>query len=81
MNVEIASGGRDLIRVADDGAGMGPKELLLAVRHHASKIASADDLLDLLSAFGEALSSIRVCFRLTLVSRIPSVDAAFSLKS
>jgi DNA mismatch repair protein MutL len=83
VNVEIASGGRDLIRVADDGAGMGPKELLLAVQHHAtSKIASADDLssISTLGFRGEALSSIGSVSRLTLVSRIPSVDAAFSLK-
>lgn len=81
--VEIAGGGCDLIRVADDGGGMGPDDLLLAVQHHAtSKIISASDLtaISTLGFRGEALSSICAVSHLTLVSRLTCSDAAFSLR-
>ena len=45
VDIEIAGGGRDLIRIADDGAGIPVDELALAVEAHAtSKIESAADL-------------------------------------
>src|ERR1700733_9315137 len=43
--VEIADGGRELIRVIDDGGGIPPQELPLAFASHAtSKLTSDDDL-------------------------------------
>jgi len=44
VDIEIAGGGRDLIRIADDGSGIPADELTLAVEAHAtSKIESAAD--------------------------------------
>ncbi len=60
--VEIANGGIDRIRVADDGRGMSEADLsICADAHTTSKIAAEDDLLKLetLGFRGEALSSIR----------------------
>src|SRR3989304_2857739 len=61
VEVDVAEGGTELIRVADDGEGMHREDLLLAVTSHAtSKIESADDLFRVQSMGfrGEALASI-----------------------
>ncbi|MBN1807810.1 MAG: ATP-binding protein, partial [Planctomycetes bacterium] len=45
VDIEIASGGASLIRVTDDGSGVYPDDLPLAVEHFAtSKISSAEDI-------------------------------------
>lgn len=45
IDVDIEAGGGELIRIVDDGEGIHPDDLLLAVTAHAtSKIATADDL-------------------------------------
>jgi DNA mismatch repair protein MutL len=59
--VSIELGGKKLIRVEDDGEGMGPEDARLAIERHAtSKIRSADDLAAIrtLGFRGEALPSI-----------------------
>jgi DNA mismatch repair protein MutL len=67
--VEIESGGKTLVRVADDGEGMGREDALLALdRHATSKIRSADDLVGV-ATFGfrgEALPSIAAVSRFEL---------------
>jgi len=46
VEISIERGGRSLIRVTDDGHGMGPEDALLALERHAtSKIREASDLL------------------------------------
>ena len=59
--VEIEQGGKTLVRVADDGSGMGREDALLALdRHATSKVRSAEDLVGV-ATFGfrgEALPSI-----------------------
>ena len=72
IDVAIAHGGTDLIRVVDDGSGMTAEEAHLALKRHAtSKLAALDDLLDLrtMGFRGEALPSIGAAARLLLVSR------------
>ncbi|MBW1646098.1 MAG: DNA mismatch repair endonuclease MutL [Deltaproteobacteria bacterium] len=70
--VTIADGGKSLIRVSDNGAGMSREDALLAIRRHAtSKISRAADLFAL-STFGfrgEALPSIAAVSRFTLETR------------
>ena len=67
--VEIEAGGKTLVRVADDGEGMGREDALLALdRHATSKIRSADDLVGV-ATFGfrgEALPSIAAVSRFEL---------------
>jgi DNA mismatch repair protein MutL len=79
--VRLRDGGRTLIQVEDDGCGMGPDELLLAVERHAtSKLP--DDRLDTIKTLGfrgEALPSIGAVARLTLTSRRRSDDSAATL--
>jgi DNA mismatch repair protein MutL len=61
IEVELAAGGRSLIRVTDDGCGMDPDDALLALERHAtSKIGTAGDLdhIGTLGFRGEALPSI-----------------------
>jgi len=61
VTVELEDGGRELIRVSDDGAGMDADDALLAVQRHAtSKIRSTTDLIGVATyGFrGEALASI-----------------------
>lgn len=69
--VEIEEGGLSLIRVADDGCGMGREDALLALERHAtSKIENAEDLFRLrtLGFRGEALPSIAAVSRLRIVT-------------
>src|SRR5512145_1865846 len=64
-------GGRRLIRVSDDGAGMTRADLALAVERHATSKLPDDDLNDIrtLGFRGEALPSIGAVARLTITSR------------
>ncbi len=69
--VEITGAGSELIRVSDDGVGIQPDDLPLAIQRFAtSKIATSDDLLDIRSfGFrGEALPSIAAVSHLEITS-------------
>jgi DNA mismatch repair protein MutL len=73
-SIEIAmhSGGRNLISVTDDGMGMTPEELSLAVERHAtSKLSDDNNLLNIthLGFRGEALPSIGSVSRMRITSR------------
>src|SRR5271166_2232453 len=75
LRIDIDSGGRRLIRVADDGCGMLRDDALLAFERHAtSKLSDVKDLLSIatLGFRGEALPSIASVSRLVLETR--SVD-------
>ena len=74
IRIEVESGGKRLIRVADDGSGMNHDDALLAFERHAtSKLRTADDLLSIatLGFRGEALPSIASIARLVLETRLP----------
>ena len=81
IDVTLEDGGRTLIRVADDGCGMGPEALPLALERHATSKLSPDDagdydLLDIRSMGfrGEALPSIASVSRLSITSREAGAD-------
>ncbi len=70
--VSIEDGGKQLIRVTDDGCGMSSEELRLSVAAHAtSKITTEDDLYTIASMGfrGEALASISSVSKLRIASR------------
>jgi DNA mismatch repair protein MutL len=72
IRVEIEAGGRKLIRLVDNGQGMGRDDALLAFERHAtSKLRSSDDLLSIatLGFRGEALPSIASVARVSLETR------------
>jgi DNA mismatch repair protein MutL len=81
--IEIATdgGGRRLIRVADDGAGMTRADLDLAVERHATSKLDGDDLLQIgtLGFRGEALPSIGSVARLTITTRHANEPNAWAI--
>ena len=82
--LEVEDGGRELIRIADDGCGIGSEELPLALTAHAtSKIAEASDLeaIHTMGFRGEALASIASISRLTLTSRSGEAEAGASIEA
>ena len=72
IEIEIQNGGKALIRVTDDGAGMNREDAALSVRRHAtSKLSTADDLqrITTLGFRGEALPTIAAVSKFTLQTR------------
>jgi DNA mismatch repair protein MutL len=69
VRVELLDGGKRLIKVQDDGSGMGREDAALCFRRHStSKLATEEDLerIATLGFRGEALASIAAVSRLTL---------------
>ncbi len=82
--IEIRGGGLDLIEVTDDGSGIDPNDLPLALERHAtSKLTAFDDLdrLATLGFRGEALSSIAAVSDFSLKSRIAESSSGQQLRS
>lgn len=72
ITVEVQHGGVTFMRVADDGCGISPEDLPVAVRRHAtSKIKEADDLDGILTLGfrGEALAAIAAVSELRILTR------------
>jgi DNA mismatch repair protein MutL len=84
IDLEIVNGGMDLIRVVDDGEGIHPEDMLLAVTTHAtSKIRSDSDLdhVTTLGFRGEALASIASVSRLRIRTRPHENEVGRELES
>ena len=80
--VTLKEGGRTFISVVDDGVGMSPDELQLAVERHCTSKLPDDDLthINTLGFRGEALPSIASVSRFTITSRPAGADTAWSLE-
>jgi DNA mismatch repair protein MutL len=81
IEVTLADGGRALILVEDDGTGMAPDDLALAVERHATSKLPDDDIdrIRWLGFRGEALPSIGAVSRLALASRARDAGEAWQL--
>ena len=80
ISIAIEQGGSRLVEVVDDGTGIAPEDLALAVRRHAtSKLAVASDLdaIATLGFRGEGLASIAAVSQLDIVSREPQSDTGW----
>lgn len=80
IELDIEKGGHKRIKLRDNGSGIGKHELELALSRHAtSKIATLDDLEQILSLGfrGEALASISAVSRLTLTSKPAEQEQAW----
>ena len=87
IDVTVRQGGRALVSIVDDGCGMGPDELALAVDRHATSKLPDDDLVHIASLGfrGEALPSIGAVSRLTITSRLKAqtsgaTDSAWAIR-
>jgi DNA mismatch repair protein MutL len=76
IEISLVSGGIDLINVSDDGWGMSPSEMALALERHATSKLPTDAIEEVttLGFRGEALPSIASVARLTIESRVRGGD-------
>src|SRR3954452_16333344 len=82
IEVAVERGGKDLVRVADNGKGMDPEDLPLAFRPHAtSKLAGVEDLFRIatLGFRGEALAAIAEVAKVRCQTRTAAVAAGSEL--
>ena len=79
--VSLSGGGIARIEVTDDGAGMGPEDLALAVQRHCTSKLTDETLVQIatLGFRGEALPSIGAAARLSIVSRPPAAAHGFRI--
>ena len=83
ISISIEKSGTTLIRVADNGEGMGPEDLTLAVERHAtSKLRDEEDLFRVatLGFRGEALPSIGSVARMEITSRPPTSETGYRIR-
>jgi len=79
ITIRVRGGGLERIEVADDGTGIPPGELELAVERHATSKLPPDGPVEAIASLGfrgEALAAISAVSRLRLLSRPPGADAA-----
>ncbi|MDC0986455.1 DNA mismatch repair endonuclease MutL [Alphaproteobacteria bacterium] len=81
IEVTVRDGGKSLIAVVDDGVGMTREDLDLAIQRHATSKLRDDNLVDIrtLGFRGEALPSIGAVSRLSITSRVPDADNAWTI--
>ncbi len=76
IEITVEAGGRRLIRIVDDGQGMNPEDLELAVERHATSKIPDSDLFSIntLGFRGEALPSIGAVARLAITTRTADAE-------
>lgn len=82
ITVEVEEGGKDLIRITDDGSGIPVSELPLAFAQHATSKLTCDEDLFRISTMGfrgEALASIGAVSHARIISRVSGSDAAYEI--
>lgn len=81
IEINLRDGGQSLIKVTDNGRGMTPDELTLAIERHATSKLPDGDLWNIQSfGFrGEALPSIGAVSRMTIISRVKESDQAWQI--
>ncbi len=82
IQVEIEDGGRELIRVVDNGCGIPPEQLAMAFAEHAtSKLSCDEDLfaIQTMGFRGEALASIGSVSQARILSRTLDSPAAYEI--
>ena len=82
IEVDVVDGGAELIRITDDGEGIHPDDILLAVSSHAtSKIVTAEDLffIQTMGFRGEALASIAEVSNINIRTRQKDTVAGVEL--
>jgi len=82
ITVYVGDGGRELVRVVDNGFGMNEEDAQLCFEHHAtSKIKTVEDL-ETIATFGfrgEALSSIAAVSTVTLITKMAEAQTGIKL--
>jgi DNA mismatch repair protein MutL len=80
--VELRDGGKSFISVTDDGHGMAPRELALAIERHATSKLPDDDLVHIgfFGFRGEALPSIGAVGRLSIASRARGAEEGWIIR-
>lgn len=81
IEIAVDAGGRRLIRIVDDGRGMNPEDLELAVERHATSKLPDGDLFSIntLGFRGEALPSIGAVARLSIVTRTAEAETGSAI--
>ncbi|AHI26424.1 DNA mismatch repair endonuclease MutL [Komagataeibacter swingsii] len=82
VRIRLDRGGIDRIEVTDDGCGMSPGDLLLAVERHCTSKLRDETLVRIstLGFRGEALPSIGAAARLVVMSRLHDSDSAWAIR-
>lgn len=77
ISIDVADGGKTLIRVTDDGCGIAGTDLALALARHATSKIDGSDLLNIhtFGFRGEALPSLGAVGRLNITSRVKGAEA------
>lgn len=82
ITLYLENGGKELIRIVDNGCGMDPEDARLSIAHHAtSKITTVHDLttLETFGFRGEALSSVASVSKMTITTKEASAQTGIQL--
>ena len=82
IDIKIEQGGKSYFCVSDNGKGMSPQELSLAVERHATSKLPDDDLVNInfLGFRGEALPSIASVSKMSISSRTPQSESGWKIQ-